>query len=378
LNALANAGIAVPIAWEHQDDAKPQTAAERKAGTARFNLGFADAAQLDPAGPMNVLLDVPNGADAERLASVRYVSPEIVTDFIDGMGRKWPGETITHFAVTSRPVQPNQKPFQLVQLSGSAAGKKNLMRLSLKGFSMALNNGSGDVYGDGQLTGSQDYPGDSIGRRPGEQESTVAGQTEKRRAFARQRLRELFGQHGVQLPLRLAEDLAEMYAGGGGARLSRLSQDVAGYGAGDSGDDAAALAGGGSWPRVRALLAQLGIALPNSYAPQTLQDLIEALQIAAVAAAGADNNDDEDGNASGTAESEGLTPGQPPMAMSLRRAGNINDPRSRRIALSVQGYGSQKPTPRNNRPPLAGPDAPNYDDKTAERLAKQMLKAIGK
>lgn len=112
------AGLAIPLAAEHQDRGKPLTAEERKAEwVKKLTLGWAEAAELAPEGYLTTRVEVPIAEDARRIPAVRFVSPEIVEDFVDGTGRKWPGPSITHLAVTPRPVQQNQKPFQPVQMS---------------------------------------------------------------------------------------------------------------------------------------------------------------------------------------------------------------------------------------------------------------------
>lgn len=127
LNEMRAAGLHIPLCWGHQDDSKPLTEAERKANAAKFNLGFAVDANANQ-GFLETILDVPLDEDAKRLPSSRFVSPRIENDFIDSTGKKWPGQSIIHFAVTPRPVQHNQQPFKPVSLG---------IDLSLDGFSLA-------------------------------------------------------------------------------------------------------------------------------------------------------------------------------------------------------------------------------------------------
>jgi len=119
---MAAAGLHVPLAWEHQDEAKP--ASERLADKARLILGWADGAEVGADKTLGFTLDVPDDDDGKRASIARYVSPEIVTDWQDGSGRVWPGKSITHIAITGKPVQMNQKPFQRLSL--------NTVRLSLE------------------------------------------------------------------------------------------------------------------------------------------------------------------------------------------------------------------------------------------------------
>lgn len=116
----------VPVCWSHQDDAKPQDAAEAAANLARFNLGHLQGAEVEADGTLVHLLDVPDDADAKQVQKARYVSPEIVTDWVDGYGRKWPGKSITHVAVTPNPVMHRQGSFVPVQM-----GFSDCVRLSL-------------------------------------------------------------------------------------------------------------------------------------------------------------------------------------------------------------------------------------------------------
>lgn len=125
LKDMAAAGIQVPVAWEHVDEAKPQTAEQRASNRAKWNLGFTLDADETTDGFLVAKVDVPGEEDAKRLPSVRFASPEIVENFTDGTGKVWPGKSITHIAVTPRPVQHNQQPFKSVQLSGG------VVRLSL-------------------------------------------------------------------------------------------------------------------------------------------------------------------------------------------------------------------------------------------------------
>lgn len=128
MQEMIAAGLSIPLAAEHQDQAKPLTAAERKADwVKRLTLGWAEDAEVAPEGYLTARVAVPLAEDAARLPAARFVSPEIVHDFVDGTGRLWPGPSITHLAVTARPVQYPQRPFQQVRMS-------NVIRLSLQDF----------------------------------------------------------------------------------------------------------------------------------------------------------------------------------------------------------------------------------------------------
>lgn len=127
------AGLHIPLAWEHQDDAYPLSEDERRANRARFNLGFLKDAAV-AGGALEIVADVPGEDDARRLPSVKFVSPEIRWDWRDGTGRVWEGPSITHVAVTPRPVQHAQQPFRPVELSFDSPP----VRLSLDGYTRAV------------------------------------------------------------------------------------------------------------------------------------------------------------------------------------------------------------------------------------------------
>jgi hypothetical protein len=107
-------------------------AAEGLAQKAKQNLGHVVDARTSPEGYLEVTLEVPGEDDAKRLPSVRFVSPEITRDYTDGDGRVWRGQSITHVAVTPRPVQHRQKPFAAARLS-----LDRVVRLALEGYEMA-------------------------------------------------------------------------------------------------------------------------------------------------------------------------------------------------------------------------------------------------
>lgn len=129
MQAMLAAGLSIPLAAEHQDRAKPLTPEERKAAWVKqLTLGWAEAASK-PEGYLSTQVEVPEVEDQKAIRRVRFVSPEIVHDFVDGTGRLWPGPSITHLAVTPRPVNANQRPFEPVQMS--------VIRLSLDHYQLS-------------------------------------------------------------------------------------------------------------------------------------------------------------------------------------------------------------------------------------------------
>ena len=151
---MTAAGLQVPVCWDHQHEAKPVQMGATRADRHKWNLGFAEGATLAPEGYLEARLDVPVEEDAKRLPAVRYVSPEISEDYVDGTGRTWPGLSITHVAVTSRPVNSKQNPFKPVQLGYPP----DAVWLSLGDMDMA-----DDKNKDGNGKGGDDKGGTSGG-----------------------------------------------------------------------------------------------------------------------------------------------------------------------------------------------------------------------
>ncbi len=103
--------LQIPLPWEHQEDAKPRTPAEKLADQARYNAGQLRRYFLDRDGRLWGVLDIPDARTAEHVQkNVKYVSPEIDPEFTDGDGETW-HDVITHVALTPRPVYHRQSPF---------------------------------------------------------------------------------------------------------------------------------------------------------------------------------------------------------------------------------------------------------------------------
>lgn len=130
------AGLNIPVCWDHQP-AAPLTEDEKRAQKVKNCLGFVEAAGRTEDGFLETEFEVPDPEDARRLPAVRYVSPQIMEDFVDGDGRLWPGESITHVAVTPRPVRHRQRPFVPVAMSLDANRGKRVVNLSLGDYTMA-------------------------------------------------------------------------------------------------------------------------------------------------------------------------------------------------------------------------------------------------
>src|SRR5262249_22130795 len=63
------------------------------------------ATTFGPDGTLLVTLDVPLDDDARQLWRVPHLQLELAEDFVDGLGRRWPGRSITRLAA-ARPARP--------------------------------------------------------------------------------------------------------------------------------------------------------------------------------------------------------------------------------------------------------------------------------
>src|SRR5262245_59954116 len=66
ITAMLNAGLMVPVSWDHQDDAKPVSHGERLAKRARNVCGYLTGARLDRDATLYVELEVDDEDDARR------------------------------------------------------------------------------------------------------------------------------------------------------------------------------------------------------------------------------------------------------------------------------------------------------------------------
>jgi len=112
-NKMREAGLSIPLPFEHQQDARPLTKAERAAQNLQNNAGWVDKfvlhkdrlfglCEIDEAANPGILAKLPR--------TIKYTSPWI-TSFTDGDGRAWKG-VIGHLALTSRPRITRQEPFK--------------------------------------------------------------------------------------------------------------------------------------------------------------------------------------------------------------------------------------------------------------------------
>jgi hypothetical protein len=114
---LIDAGIPVPVCWEHRDDQRPGRLSlddwnsERAKGTA----GHVKKYEIDEKHQVWNVIEIPDDADGKKAEIVRFCSPEI-DRFTDGTGKDW-GEVFTHIALTPRPRQHGQPPITRLSLT---------------------------------------------------------------------------------------------------------------------------------------------------------------------------------------------------------------------------------------------------------------------
>jgi hypothetical protein len=121
-DAMADAGIRVPVPWGHSYDP-------------RDNAGFVEKIELRDGGLWG-RLHVPDDDDAAKLGTtVRGVSVSINPHFVDGSGRDW-GEVIEHVALTNYPVVTDQADFVQAEHGGeqrAIALERELPRMNTDG-----------------------------------------------------------------------------------------------------------------------------------------------------------------------------------------------------------------------------------------------------
>jgi hypothetical protein len=106
---LISDGYQIPIYWEHQNGGPYKLSeADKAKGTIGRIVDYRVVG-----GVLEALHEFDNEEDVQKLKSVKYVSPEIDYGWSNGVDDRSGKATITHVAVTPRPVQTNQQPFQL-------------------------------------------------------------------------------------------------------------------------------------------------------------------------------------------------------------------------------------------------------------------------
>lgn len=123
-SAMLADNISIPVPFEHQPDAKPQTESERAAKQLLNNAGFVkryEVAKVENEDRLFGILDIPDVSVVKKLpTTIRSVSPWI-NSFTDGNGKRWEG-VISHVALTTRPRISNQAPFETTGAAMSMIG----------------------------------------------------------------------------------------------------------------------------------------------------------------------------------------------------------------------------------------------------------------
>lgn len=129
VNAMIDRGLSLPVVLEHQPDAMPLSRGDRLANQVRHTVGWVCGALPGGDEELELELEIPDENDAKTLKANRYVSCRIDHDLIDPLGRRWDGKSISHVAITARPVLIGQRAFALsgtaVCLSLEAPMEKN-------------------------------------------------------------------------------------------------------------------------------------------------------------------------------------------------------------------------------------------------------------
>ena len=254
--AMKAASLAVPQPWEHQDDAKPVSRADRLAARASRNTGFVDDLYIARDGSLWANLDVPDPKAAKQIReNVRFVSPEIESVFVDGDGNLWE-EGFAHIALTPRPGFARQKPFG-AKSPGRLSSNNQVIRMSLA--DMRPSRGTGMATRATTKKGKGKTAKLGCGpkkRRMSEDDAATREEEKERQEEDLEATEELEGDHDEE---------------------TRLSEN----------DDEAMC------EEVKRLLAEHGVHLSeHTDAKSLVRDLI----VAAHAASGAKNHDEPDGD----------------------------------------------------------------------------------
>lgn len=126
------AGLSVPFCWEHQPDAAPvelssvvYSSPEAKAAWTKNTIEYVKDFKVENVpGRGSVLFAAIdksklNPSEIKTLEKVGKVSPRVDINFRDarGDGTAYRGYTVGHIAVTPRPLEPDQGPFQMAATS---------------------------------------------------------------------------------------------------------------------------------------------------------------------------------------------------------------------------------------------------------------------
>jgi hypothetical protein len=112
--AMVRAGLRAPICFEHHPLADPvemgQNASHPNAWLARGYAGKVIDYRVSPSGSLEALQEFDRESDAELAKRIGTVSPRMNFDFRDERGRRWPGISVGHVAITAKPVDRRQRP----------------------------------------------------------------------------------------------------------------------------------------------------------------------------------------------------------------------------------------------------------------------------
>lgn len=118
LKEMLSHNVQIPVSWDHQPDARLLSLNDYNrmlAEHTRLICGHVTDGYIGSDGSLVLLTDVKD-EDANTIQKVKFASPTIEQDVVDGTGKLWPGLSITQLAVTPRPVQHKQNPFQRIDL----------------------------------------------------------------------------------------------------------------------------------------------------------------------------------------------------------------------------------------------------------------------
>lgn len=112
-NRMRSAGLRAPVCWMHDPSAAPAylssstraTAGAPDAWLAKGYIGEPIKFRVGADGSAEGLITIDDPKDAEQFRRVGGVSPRVDFDWRDERGKLWKGCTISHVAVTPRPIQ---------------------------------------------------------------------------------------------------------------------------------------------------------------------------------------------------------------------------------------------------------------------------------